>query len=226
LYSVFLERLFLWGCNQGAGVSNAKIETLADSMSYAVGIFSLSQQVPPNDMESLNADLMAQGLVDYAGEAAKLDDNQVRGVITRYTTEQSEAQATLNKEKGDAFLAENKNKEGVVTTASGLQYKVIEEGSGATPTAEDKVRVHYTGKLLNDEVFDSSIQRGDPVEFQVTGVIPGWTEALQLMKVGAKWELYIPSDLGYGTRGNPPIGPNETLVFEVQLIDIVAPDSE
>jgi FKBP-type peptidyl-prolyl cis-trans isomerase FklB len=147
-------------------------------------------------------------------------------VITRYTTEQSDAQATLNKEKGDAFLAENKNKEGVVTTASGLQYKIIEEGSGATPTAEDKVRVHYTGKLLNDEVFDSSIQRGDPVEFQVTGVIPGWTEALQLMKVGAKWELYIPSDLGYGTRGNPPIGPNETLVFEVQLIDIVAPDSE
>jgi FKBP-type peptidyl-prolyl cis-trans isomerase FklB len=140
----------------------------------------------------LNADLMAQGLVDYAGEAAKLDDNQVRGVITRYTTEQSDAQATLNKEKGDAFLAENKNKEGVVTTASGLQYKIIEEGSGATPTAEDKVRVHYTGKLLNDEVFDSSIQRGDPVEFQVTGVIPGWTEALQLMKVGAKMGIVYP----------------------------------
>jgi FKBP-type peptidyl-prolyl cis-trans isomerase len=224
VFSLFGASLFM-GCNQGAGVSDAKIETLADSMSYAVGIY-LGQQVPPNDMESLNADLMAQGLVDYAGEAAKLDDNQVRGVITRYTTEQSDAQATLNKEKGDAFLAENKNKEGVVTTASGLQYKIIEEGSGATPTAEDKVRVHYTGKLLNDEVFDSSIQRGDPVEFQVTGVIPGWTEALQLMKVGAKWELYIPSDLGYGTRGNPPIGPNETLVFEVQLIDIVAPDSE
>jgi FKBP-type peptidyl-prolyl cis-trans isomerase len=226
VFSLFGASLFMMGCNQGGGVSNAKMETLADSMSYAVGVYLAQSAVPPKDMEALNADLMAQGLMDYAGEAAKLDENQVRSVITRYTTEQSEAQATLNKEKGDAFLAENKTKEGVMTTESGLQYKVIEEGSGATPTAEDKVRVHYTGKLLNDEVFDSSIQRGDPVEFQVTGVIPGWTEALQLMKVGAKWELYIPSDLGYGTRGNPPIGPNETLVFEVQLIDIVAPDSE
>lgn len=225
VFSLFGASLFMMGCNQGGGVSNAKMETLADSMSYAVGIY-LGQQVPPNDMESLDADLMAHGLIDYAGDAAKLDDNLVRDVITRYSTQQTDAQATINKEKGEAFLAENKTKEGVMTTESGLQYKIIEEGTGATPTPEDKVRVHYTGKLLNGEVFDSSVQRGEPVEFQVTGVIPGWTEALQMMKVGAKWELFIPSNLAYRERGNPPIGPNETLHFEVELLDIVTPDSE
>ncbi len=225
VFSLFGASLFM-GCNQGAGgVADAKMESLADSMSYAVGIY-LGQQVPPNDMGSLNADLMAQGLIDFAGEGAKLDDDQVRSVITRYTNEQQNAQATLNKEKGDAFLADNKNKEGVQTTESGLQYKVITEGSGASPGPNDKVRVHYTGKLLNGEVFDSSVQRGEPVEFSVGGVIPGWTEALQLMKPGAKWEVFIPGELGYGTRGNPPIGPNETLLFEVELLDVLGPDSE
>lgn len=216
---------FFMGCSQGAGVTNAKMETLADSMSYAVGVY-LAQQVPPNDMENLNADLIAVGLKDYTSENTKLDDNQVRDVITRFTTEQTNAQAASNKEKGDAFLAENKDKEGVITTESGLQYKVIEEGSGDSPSAEDKVRVHYTGKLLNGEVFDSSIQRGEPVEFGVNGVIAGWTEALQLMKPGAKWELFIPGELGYGLRGNPPIGPNETLLFEVELLEVLSPDSE
>jgi FKBP-type peptidyl-prolyl cis-trans isomerase len=226
VFSLFGASLFMMGCNQGGGLADAKMETLADSMSYAVGVYLAQSAVPPKDMEALNADLMAHGLIDYAGDAAKLDENQVRSVITRYTTEQTNAQATLNKEKGEAFLAENKKKEGVMTTESGLQYKVIQEGSGATPTPEDKVRVHYTGKLLNGEVFDSSVQRGEPVEFQVTGVIPGWTEALQMMKVGAKWELFIPSNLAYRERGNPPIGPNETLHFEVELLDIVTDDSE
>jgi FKBP-type peptidyl-prolyl cis-trans isomerase FklB len=108
-----------------------------------------------------------------------------------------------------------------VTTESGLQYKVIEPGSGESPAATDKVKVHYTGKLINGEVFDSSIQRGTPAEFFVNGVIPGWTEALQLMKPGAKWELFIPGDIAYGPRGNPPIGPNETLLFEVELLEIL-----
>ena len=219
VFSLFGASLFM-GCNQGAGVADAKMETLVDSMSYAVGIY-LGQQVPPNDMKSLNTDLIAQGLGDFAGEAAKLDDEQVRSVITRYTTEQSAVQSTVNQEKGETYLAENKNKEGVVTTASGLQYKIIVPGTGESPTATDKVRVHYTGKLINGEVFDSSVQTGTPAEFFVNGVIPGWTEALQLMKPGAKWELAIPSNIGYGARGNPPIGPNETLLFEIELLAIL-----
>ena len=119
------------------------------------------------------------------------------------------------------LLAENKTKEGVITTASGLQYKVITEGSGASPTTEDKVKVHYTGKFLNGEVFDSSVQRGEPVEFGVTEVIPGWTEALMLMKPGSKWELFIPANIAYGERGSQAIGPNETLTFEVELLEVL-----
>lgn len=211
-----------WGCNnQGAtGGGSAKMETLADSMSYAVGVY-LGQQIPPKDMESLNTDLISTGLSDFAAEAAKLDDAQVRSVITRYTQEQAAVIGAENMEKGQTFLEENKNKEGVQVTDSGLQYKVLEEGEGPSPTADDVVKVHYTGKLIDGEVFDSSVQRGTPAQFKVGGVIAGWTEALQMMKPGSKWELYIPSDLAYGAQGKQPIGPNETLIFEVELLEIV-----
>lgn len=125
-------------------------------------------------------------------------------------------------EKGEKFLAENKSKEGVKTTASGLQYKITKEGTGKTPAATDKVLVHYEGKLLDGSVFDSSIKRGEPIAFPLNRVIPGWTEGLQLVKEGGKAILYIPSKLAYGPGGTPggPIGPNETLIFEVELIKI------
>lgn len=127
-----------------------------------------------------------------------------------------------NKAAGDKFLAENKTKEGVQTTASGLQYKIITAGNGVKPKATDTVKVHYTGKLLDGKVFDSSVQRGEPVEFPVSGVIPGWVEALQLMPQGSKWEVYIPSDLAYGPTGNQAIPPASTLIFEVELLEVKA----
>jgi FKBP-type peptidyl-prolyl cis-trans isomerase len=125
-------------------------------------------------------------------------------------------------EKGEKFLAENKTKDGVKTTASGLQYKIIKEGTGNTPKATDRVLVHYEGKLLDGTVFDSSIKRGEPIAFPLNRVIPGWTEGLQLIKEGGKAILYIPSKLAYGPGGTPggPIGPNETLIFEVELLKI------
>ncbi len=125
-------------------------------------------------------------------------------------------------EKGEKFLAENKTKEGVKTTASGLQYKITKEGTGKSPAATDRVLVHYEGKLLDGTVFDSSIKRGEPIAFPLNRVIPGWTEGLQLIKEGGKAILYIPSKLAYGASGTPggPIGPNETLIFEVELIKI------
>lgn len=130
--------------------------------------------------------------------------------------------ATLDaKTLGESFLKNNKAKPGVVTLADGLQYKVIKEGTGPKPTANDVVTVNYAGTLINGTEFDSSYKRGEPASFPVNGVIPGWTEALQLMKVGSTWELYIPSNLAYGEQGAPPsIGPNETLIFKVDLLDV------
>ena len=128
--------------------------------------------------------------------------------------------AQKNKDAGEAFLAENAEREGVETTESGLQYEVIEEGNGERPTAEDQVEVHYTGELINGEAFDSSREREQTVTFGLNQVIPGWTEGLQLMSEGARYKLYIPSDLAYGPGGNQAIGPNETLVFDVELIAV------
>lgn len=136
--------------------------------------------------------------------------------------EESKKLSEGNKAAGDKFLAENKTKEGVQTTASGLQYKIITAGNGVKPKATDTVKVHYTGKLLDGKVFDSSVQRGEPVEFPVNGVIPGWVEALQLMPQGSKWELYIPSDLAYKEAGQGPIPPASTLIFEVELLEVKA----
>lgn len=129
--------------------------------------------------------------------------------------------AAVNKERGEAFLAENAKKEGVKTTDSGLQYRIIEEGTGLTPSASDTVVCHYAGTLIDGTEFDSSYKRGQPAQFPVGGVIAGWTEALQMMKVGGKWEVFLPSDIAYGARGaGGDIGPNETLIFTIELIDI------
>ncbi|RTZ72304.1 MAG: hypothetical protein DSY99_04090 [Candidatus Neomarinimicrobiota bacterium] len=146
--------------------------------------------------------------------------NNFRKVMQEKVQQRAKAQAEENLAKGNTFLAENAKKEGVVTLESGLQYKVIEEGSGETPTEKSKVTVHYRGTLLNGEEFDSSYKRGQPYTTPVTNVIKGWTEALQLMPVGSKWELYVPSNLAYGNSPRGPGGPNSALVFEVELIGI------
>jgi len=141
---------------------------------------------------------------------------------TNSNTNINEAKAKMddNKAKGEAFLAENAKQEGITVTASGLQYKVITSGSGATPTLSDTVETHYTGKFLDGSEFDSSVSRGQPLTFPVTGVIAGWTEALQLMQEGDKWQLFIPSDLAYGERGVGPIPANATLIFDIELISV------
>ena len=142
--------------------------------------------------------------------------------MNRFFEEMNTRKAEENKKAGEEFLAENGSNAGVVTTESGLQYIILKEGEGDSPTAADQVIVHYTGKLTNGEVFDSSYERNEPVTFYVRSVIPGWTEALQLMKPGAEYKLFIPSDLAYGEQGQPRggIGPNEVLIFDVKLIDI------
>ena len=135
-------------------------------------------------------------------------------------------QAKENAEKGKKFLEENAKKSGVDTLANGIQYKIIKKGEGAKPAATDIVKVHYRGTLIDGTEFDSSIKRGEPIEFPLNRVIPGWTTALQQMPVGSKWEIFIPSDQAYGQRGSGAIGPNETLIFEVELLDIVNPEAK
>ena len=151
-----------------------------------------------------------------------LTEEQINSCIMDYMQVAKKEKATPNKKAGQAFLAENAKKPGVVTTASGLQYTIVTEGSGEKPSATDQVKVHYHGTLLDGTIFDSSVQRGEPIVLGVGNVIAGWTEALQLMPVGSKWKLFIPSELAYGdNQAGPSIGPGSTLIFDVELSEIV-----
>ncbi len=202
------------------------LETEEQKVSYSFGLVFGKRMI--NDLPDLDVDVFVQGLKDsFQGKAPLLTDEQVGKILEEFQRDMQQQQVekvqaigATNKKSGTDFLAENKDKEGVVTLESGLQYKILTEGKGAQPGASDVVRVHYTGSLVNGEVFDSSVERGDPVTFPVNGVIAGWTEALQLMPKGSKWQLFIPSDLAYGPNGNRSIGPNETLLFDVELIEI------
>lgn len=206
----------------------AELKTFGEKAGYAIG-----QNIGGNLKKTgVTIDLKAflRGMQDsLAGKKGLLTEEEIQKVLTEFDKQvqanaasQQKAMTEKNLKEGAAFLAANAKKEGVKTTESGLQYKITKLGTGATPKATSKVRVHYEGRLLNGKVFDSSFKRGEPAEFPVNMVIKGWTEALQLMKEGGERELYIPSTLGYGTRGaGADIGPNATLIFKVQLIKVL-----
>ena len=205
------------------------IASAQDSISYSIGMF-MAQNLKQQGISDLNNALLMRGLEDaLKDQPTQLTQAQAGQVMNTFMQKQMASRnaegmkaSAENKKIGTAFLNENKAKAGVTTTASGLQYSVEKEGTGAKPSATDRVKVHYTGKLLDGKVFDSSVERGQPAEFGVSEVIKGWTEALQLMPVGSKWKLYIPSDLAYGDRGaGADIKPGSTLVFDVELLDIV-----
>ena len=181
-------------------------------------------------INELNVQDFANGVAAvYDGVQPEMTYEEAKQTVQEFFTkmqEEMEAEAAkageANKQIGEAFLSENAKREGIKVTESGLQYEVLTEGNGATPAASDKVEVHYTGKLIDGTVFDSSVERGVPAMFGVTQVIPGWVEALQLMKEGDKWRLYIPSDLAYGSQGaGGIIGPNSTLIFDVELLRVI-----
>jgi FKBP-type peptidyl-prolyl cis-trans isomerase FkpA len=205
-----------------------KLTTEKEKVSYMVGM-DLSNGLA-QIKDEIDPAIVAQALQDaLKGGKTLLTQEEALAVrqafVQKMQTAQAEkqkAQATTNKAEGEKFLAANKSKPGVKTTASGLQYQVIKEGTGKKPSATDQVKVHYLGTLIDGTKFDSSYDRGQPAQFALNGVIPGWTEALQLMTVGSKYKLFIPSDLAYGEKGTPgPIGPNSTLIFEVELIEIL-----
>jgi len=200
-----------------------------DRISYALGL-SMGNNFRASGIDTIDVQDFADGVAAvFYGNTPKMTYDEAKEVIRQYFTAMEEKQRAaaaemgeVNRKAGEAFLAENGKRAEVHTTPSGLQYEILEEGDGPVPTATDKVEVHYTGKLIDGTVFDSSVERGVPATFGVTQVIPGWVEALQLMKTGAKWRLFIPSDLAYGPQGaGGVIGPNATLLFDVELLKIV-----
>lgn len=198
------------------GTTNAKI----DSVSYALGAY-FGGMIKSSDFGELNKSKMDQGLNDMIkGADMVIPEEEIMQVIQNYLMQRMNAVADMNKAEGEEFLNTNKEKEGVVTTESGLQYKMITEGAGISPAVTDTVEVHYKGTLLDGTVFDSSYDRGEPAKFPLNAVIPGWTEGLTYAKEGGKIELYIPYELGYGSRGYGNIPANSTLVFEVELLKV------
>ncbi|HAT41918.1 MAG TPA: peptidylprolyl isomerase [Rheinheimera sp.] len=203
----------------------SNLTTLEQHASYGIGL-NMGQQLADNPFDGLDIDAVAAGLkAAFAGEEPAVSEEQIRAAFTVISQRMQAAEAEAAKAaagEGEAFLAANAQKPGIVVTASGLQYEVLVQGDGAKPTRSDKVRTHYHGTLIDGTVFDSSYNRGQPAEFPVGGVIAGWTEALQLMPVGSKYRLYIPHNLAYGERGaGGAIKPYSALVFDVELLAIV-----
>lgn len=200
-------------------------KTQEEKVSYCIGQF-IGERFAKDDFK-MNMEVFIKSLKDAAaGKPSMMSKQEMQQVMMLHSQEQRkkmEEKSKLQEKKGKDYLKMNKLKPGVKTTASGLQYKVIRDGKGAKPKATDRVKTHYTGKLIDGTVFDSSVDRGEPTTFGLNQVIKGWTEALQLMSIGSKWELTIPSELAYGANPRPggPIGPNETLIFEIELIEIV-----
>ena len=213
-----------------AAISGAVAQDLSNEknkVSYMVGMDignNLSQI-----KDEIDVAVLVKGLEDVlAGRETKLTEEQANQVKMEFmqrlqakAMEEQTAAAARNRSEGEAFLAENAKKSGVTTTESGLQYQVLTEGSGKKPSATDRVRVHYVGTLLDGSTFDSSVDRGQPAEFPLNGVIRGWTEGLQLMSEGSKYKFFIPSELAYGENGPPNIGPNAVLTFEVELLEVL-----
>jgi len=222
--------LILGSCGNSA-IKNAKLKTSQDSLSYAFGIVNYNALT--QDSLMLDPIIVAKAMLDGKEGNAIMEDDIARSFIMLFINQReavkAEQKAELDKElyreyinQNEAFLSTNKDKAGVTTTASGLQYEVVKMGTGAIPTAESTVKVHYVGTLIDGTEFDSSIKREEPAQFPVSGVIAGWTEALQLMPVGSKFKLFLPQSIAYGANGaGDVIKPFSTLIFEVELLEIV-----
>jgi FKBP-type peptidyl-prolyl cis-trans isomerase len=211
----------LSACDKIPG-SQPKLTTAKDSLSYAIGV-SIGRGMKSQGVDSLvNADMLQQTVASaIKGDSMQMTDAQANQFIQQYFSTLQTKKVSANLEAGKKFLEANKKKTGIQTTSSGLQYQVLKEGTGAQPKATDSVTVHYVGTLTNGKEFDSSVKRGEPATFVLNQVIPGWTEGVQLMKEGGKNRFFVPSELGYGPQGSPPvIEPNSVLVFEVELLKV------
>jgi FKBP-type peptidyl-prolyl cis-trans isomerase len=215
--------MIVTSCSPKSSVTGAKVKSPEDSLAYALGIANYFYYM--TDSIDIDPVLLAKGMLDAKEGKNSLDEQSAQGYVMTYMqkrqAEQMKKMYGKNIDEGEKFLEENKAREGVQETTSGLQYEVITLGTGEKPAATDMVKVHYTGKLLDGTTFDSSVDRGEPAQFGVNQVIQGWQEGIQLMPVGSKYKFYIPFELGYGEQGTGPIPPYSTLVFKVELLEIV-----
>ncbi len=203
-------------------MANIDLSNDLEKFSYALGM-SISANLIQSGVKTVSPEAFITALKDvYSGVQPRINPEEANQILEAFMAQSQAGDGKKNLEEGLAFLAENSKKDGIIELPSGLQYEVITEGEGDIPTANNEVKCHYHGTLIDGTVFDSSVERGQPATFPVNGVIQGWVEALQLMSVGSKWKLYIPSELAYGTNGaGGTIGSNATLVFEVELLEIL-----
>lgn len=227
LLTAIIACCFIVSCDKAPDVNEVTPASSMDSASYAIGL-QIGKTFKEQSID-IDHNMLSAGIRDAIAEKPLFPDSVLQRCVMaiqekamiKMQAEQAKKSDSMSK-AGNVFLAQNKTKPGVITTASGLQYQILSEGKGARPTKENKVRVHYTGTFIDGSIFDSSVQRGQPVEFPVMGVISGWSEALQLMSVGSKYRVFIPSSLAYGDQGaGQAIPPGSTLIFEVELLDIV-----
>jgi FKBP-type peptidyl-prolyl cis-trans isomerase FklB len=221
-FKLFAQSKKKYASKAAAPVAVVRLNNQTDSLSYSIGIM-VASFYKQQGITNINDTLVNKAIKDkMKGDSTLLTEQQCNQVLMGFIEKAKADKASVAKKQGEVFLAENKTKPGVVTTASGLQYIVLKEGTGPKPLATDKVKCDYEGRLIDGTVFDSSVKQGKPIEFAVNGVIPGWTEALQLMNTGSKYRLFIPSNLAYGDQQmGSDIKPGSTLIFEVNLIEIV-----
>ncbi len=231
LVSVIFISVLFGACSQdgtNGPIKKNDLKTNLDSVSYMLGA-DIADKLKQSGLEKLNTPAFVEGLrTVLEGDSARINPAKEGGKINAFFQKLHEQKLAKNKKEGEDFLAANKSKEGVKVTESGLQYKVMKEGNGKIPNDSSIVKVHYHGTLIDGTVFDSSVDKGEPVEFPVNGVIKGWQEVLQLMPVGSKWKVFIPTELAYGRNVRPggPIEPNMALIFEIELLDIIPPQKK
>jgi FKBP-type peptidyl-prolyl cis-trans isomerase FklB len=203
-------------------VSPLLLKNATDSFSYALGL-SMASFYKQQGVSQINTVIVNKAMNDgmKSGSTPLLSEDQINNTISNYLQKIRSQKASGNKKAGEAFLAANKTKPGIITTASGLQYQVLKKGTGPKPLSTDRIRCHYHGTLIDGTIFDSSVDKNQPIEYAVTGFITGWIEALQLMPVGSKWRLFVPSNLGYGDQGSGLIPPGAALIFDLELLDIL-----
>ncbi len=226
ILTILAGSIVLISCNKQVQQAGKALETEKDTISYCLGV-NYAKSNMDNNFDTVSTAIIANAMDDvYKENELKISEDNAAQILQSYYMKKRRQMVSENLEKGQKFLAQNKEKEGVKVTESGLQYKVIKEGSGKSPTDSSQVKVNYKGTFIDGEVFDSSYDRGEPATFSVDRVIPGWSEGIKMMKEGAKWEFYIPSDIAYGERGTRGIDPNSTLIFEVELLEVLPPQQK